>query len=484
MSEYLLSLSVGPVQEFIAAARRTADLYAGSRLLQTVAAAAADALPPPGSGPAGSGRIFPVDPHAGGANKILAVVPDPVQAAAAAEDAARAAFRGAWEAALEELPLAQQRIIDLGRATAQIGSFLEVYAAWLPTTVAGYPQDRANVERLLAGRKALRDFPQQPADDAGIANSALDPSRPNVVTGPYRSRVPQPLQGRPLYLKSTEMLDAVSLLKRLRGRSLGPVLSTRDLAQRALTPGSTSSGDDVEVEPDYPYFAILVADGDRMGRLISEVATIDGHRDLARALDAFTADAAEVVEAADGQLVYCGGDDVLALVPVTEALDCAELLADAFASHVPAGTLSVGVAVVHYRDPLSLSLTRARAAEALAKQHRNALAVAVHTRGGDPLHVTEPWPATTMRTWLAHTRQGRVSRGLAHELRRLARAWPPTGSPGALHAETRRTIEHTQPHVAGSVVNDLPPLTGATDLDGFADLLILARFLTTGGLPR
>ena len=41
MSEYLLAIHIGPVQEFIAAARRTSDLWAGSQLLLEVVGAAA-----------------------------------------------------------------------------------------------------------------------------------------------------------------------------------------------------------------------------------------------------------------------------------------------------------------------------------------------------------------------------------------------------------------------------------------------------------
>ena len=36
--EHLLAIALGPVQEFIATARRTRDLYAGSRLLAEAAA--------------------------------------------------------------------------------------------------------------------------------------------------------------------------------------------------------------------------------------------------------------------------------------------------------------------------------------------------------------------------------------------------------------------------------------------------------------
>ena len=40
----LVALSVGPIQEFIAAARRTRDLFAGSKLLSELSKAAAKGL--------------------------------------------------------------------------------------------------------------------------------------------------------------------------------------------------------------------------------------------------------------------------------------------------------------------------------------------------------------------------------------------------------------------------------------------------------
>ncbi len=44
MTRWLMALSVGPVQDFIAAARRTRDLWFGSFLLSEVSKAAALAL--------------------------------------------------------------------------------------------------------------------------------------------------------------------------------------------------------------------------------------------------------------------------------------------------------------------------------------------------------------------------------------------------------------------------------------------------------
>ena len=483
MTEYLVSMSVGPVQEFIAAARRTADLFAGSDLLRTVVGAAAASFPDPGSTPgdgpgAATGRIFPTDPTSGGANKILAIVPDPDAAVSRAKTAARLALADAWKKALRAVPHDQQNMIDLERAGTQLESFLELYAVWVPVTVDSYAQARVQVERRLAGRKALRDFAQQPGDDFGIPNSPLDPSRPSVVTAPLSLQAPKELRGSPLWLKPTEVLDAISLLKRLHGGGLGSVLSTRDLAQRAVDADFTRPEDD-DFIPTYPYFAVLVADGDRMGALINARGSIDGHREISECLDAFGGDAQLLIETADGQCVYTGGDDVLALLPVPQVLECAQSLAESFAARI-GGTLSVGVAIVHHRDPLSVSLSRARQAERLAKVDRNGLAVALHTRGGQPLRVTEQWPAQSLLTWLEHTRAGEGSRGIPYALRQLGIAWPDGGSPEALNAEIRRIIEHAQPSVPTAVLHSLPPLRSSEDLQGFADVLVLARFLTEG----
>jgi CRISPR-associated protein Cmr2 len=44
MSQHLFLFTIGPVQSFIAQARKTQDLYAGSRLLSELSKAAADAI--------------------------------------------------------------------------------------------------------------------------------------------------------------------------------------------------------------------------------------------------------------------------------------------------------------------------------------------------------------------------------------------------------------------------------------------------------
>ncbi len=90
---YILALSLGPVQEFIAAARKTRDLWFGSELLSRTARAAALSL----HGQRGVDLVFPApdglrdDAYAPVPNKIVAVVDgDPAALAQHARDAARA----------------------------------------------------------------------------------------------------------------------------------------------------------------------------------------------------------------------------------------------------------------------------------------------------------------------------------------------------------------------------------------------------------
>ena len=72
-----------------------------------------------------------------------------------------------------------------------------------------------------------------------------------------------------------------------------------------------------------PYYAILVADGDGMGEIIKKQKTPSAHRVLSKALDGFARSARSIVEEHDGRLIYSGGDDVLAFLPLHQAIECA-----------------------------------------------------------------------------------------------------------------------------------------------------------------
>ena len=96
LKKYLLALSIGPVQGFIAAARRTRDLWFGSYILSEVSKAAAKALddlkaelifPAPKNK-----NLLAADSELQVTNHIMALVPedlDPEKLADCAKTAAR-----------------------------------------------------------------------------------------------------------------------------------------------------------------------------------------------------------------------------------------------------------------------------------------------------------------------------------------------------------------------------------------------------------
>ncbi|MCC6785231.1 MAG: type III-B CRISPR-associated protein Cas10/Cmr2 [Planctomycetes bacterium] len=136
------------------------------------------------------------------------------------------------------------------------------------------------------------------------------------------------------------------------------------------------------------FYGLLLADGDRLGKLIGTL----GRESVGRALFKFTSDVPGVVRAHDGVTVYAGGDDVLAILPAARALPCSAALAESYAaafrgadSREARATLSAALVLAHARTPLSTVIAEAhRLLDDVAKEGngRDSLAVAVRKRGG------------------------------------------------------------------------------------------------------
>lgn len=499
MTAHLLVLSIGPVQDFIAAARRTRDLWFGSFLLSEISKAAARAVHK-----AKGQLIFPAPNHSADlnedsdfnvANIILAELPPdltPTQVRQAAYDAAQACWKRHAQTAKDTAgPLLNEMTWN-----QQIDDIIEFYAAWVPL-VSSYQEARVRVMRLLAGRKACRNF--LPANgQALVPKSSLDGARETVLicgrnqpeTRMLRSNFLQKGENKELAqrlrLLAGEELDIIGFTKRaatkepfpsvtrvaadpwIRGiekQSEKALARLQQIAQKCrgaafatgtgkrhyqrifpydgailypsrltsmMRPSKNSEQDfgefspllsqedqktleDIKArleelqkpapkglgcgEPD-PYLAVLVADGDYMGKAISAIKSADEHQAFSRQLAHFAGKASEIVTSHHGCLVYSGGDDVLAFVPVDQCLPCARQLHERFGQltehwkdadgHLP--TLSVGIAIAHSLDPLEDLLFHARNAEKKAKHpDRNGLAVHLHPRSGVPIELRRQW---------------------------------------------------------------------------------------------
>jgi CRISPR-associated protein Cmr2 len=512
---HLLLVALGPVQDFIAQARRSRDLWFGSHLLSELSRAAAARL-----ATAGARLIFPAlaacDPELAPcdaptrpdgappisiANKILAEVPAEIDPHGCAESV-RQAVRERWLAIAQSVRNGRGRCVLAAGSDAvwdeQVADILEFYAVWVPLAGA-YKDVRQAAEQALAGRKSLRDFCPWRHDRAGAPKSSLDGARVSVLASDRRGA-----GFRRLRIAEGEQLDAIGLIKRagFEPEQFVPIVNVaagawlrlaaakapaelaalreacraQGIAQiwrslpvvgplpfdagvlypsrwpalfKELVPPQENAAvarrwGEAHVRPllrrmsgEPPaYVACLAADGDHMGRAIDGLCSAAANRQFSQALARFPGEARDIVEQRHcGSLIYAGGDDVLAFLPVATAPECAAALARAFADRLgqaaPAGaapTLSVGIAVGHVLEPMSLLLDLARRAERMAKDAgRAALAIIVSKRSGGERRLALPWardPLQRLRKDAALLDKKALSTGKVHELEALLRRFP------------------------------------------------------------
>jgi len=166
-------------------------------------------------------------------------------------------------------------------------------------------------------------------------------------------------------------------------------MSTHDLAGR---PAST---DDDDMDP--PYYAVLVMDGDHLGRVLS--AYPERRASISRAISHFSRAAPGIIEGESrGVSVYSGGDDVLALLPVGNALPCANKLRALFSKECSkAGVemkISASILCTHAKSPMQAALrTAQRLLASVAKDAlgRDAFVIQVQKRSGSPLTLAKKW---------------------------------------------------------------------------------------------
>lgn len=474
MEDYIITISVGPVQDFIAAARRLRDLWFGSYLLSELSKQAVRSLHDRGAELIFPSLRNPAEDLAVGSdmtvpNKILARISceDPRQLFSEIKEEV-SMF---WLKELAEKTIAQsRRNVDQALFNSQIKDFPEIYGAWSPLNGEGYASARRRADSLLAARKSLRDFSQpEPiltSQGGGLPKSSLDGVRESVLRGDQRKKG----------IKENEELDALGWIKRygvkhgvsettpefeslsdlaadplLRGAvknaqtyealeklkssllaeqiSMPKVKTDRphrkplgDLPPQVLFQSRLGRDFDSDISKQamgnirrhlhrvyraaeqpqgpLPYTAILVGDGDFMGRTIDQLETDGEHQAFSNALDRFSLSAADIVRSDHGCMIYAGGDDVMAFVPLDRVVDCADRLRTLFEDNMKAAlidqnerpTFSIGIAIVHHMRPMGLSLQLARKAERLAKDHgRASLAIILDKRSGAPIEVWGRW---------------------------------------------------------------------------------------------
>ena len=224
MDQILIGLSIGPVQEFIAAARRTRDLWFGSHMLSEISRAAARGMvlgaqeqgsslelivPHSLDGPQPDSNAIRQDSSV--SNKVWGVLtgscsPESV-VARAREEAEKQWVMFCAEAFGKVRDWVRQDIW-----TTQQKGVVEFYAAWSTFTDDAYPAARDDVDQLLSARKALRDF-EPGSGRLGVPKSSLDGARESVCWFEQgrSSRDSRNIPG----IRQGEHLDLVGVVKRV-----------------------------------------------------------------------------------------------------------------------------------------------------------------------------------------------------------------------------------------------------------------------------
>jgi CRISPR-associated protein Cmr2 len=478
--KYLLSISLGPVQEFIAAARRTRDLRYGSWLFSELSKSVARQIDQDNGE-----LIFPFSEtlradlapgsNYAASNKILAIVdadgePSLREYAEVLHQTARGRLFDVKDQALKlALRLAVNKGgVDEGRMESQLRDLIEFYAAWTPYSGVEYDVCRTHVDRWAAARKTLRDFRQHATGDK-LPKCSLDGIRETVIR-------PGGLRDGQFFVKANEQLDGIGLVKRFAGENphfdstidvaAGPYLARlsaqkpaelqryvdylnhnkqdipfsygylyRRESRSPLEFGEPHASALEQIafeshfpEPKPPYYAFLMGDGDSMGETIAGIKEKGLHQKFSERLSRFAADVRALAAMHPAwNVVFAGGDDVMALLPLHEALDAAAEFRECFVRAVTGlekpPTFSVGMVIAHAMEPLSEVRRLAKTAERQAKRtpHKNALAVWAVPRSGAPVKACGPWEpfAVDLKTAVDLYQEHAISSSFAYALRDL-----------------------------------------------------------------
>ncbi|WP_428243451.1 type III-B CRISPR-associated protein Cas10/Cmr2 [Gynuella sp.] len=582
MNDYLLVISIGPVQSLIEAGRRTRDLWCGSWLLSEVSRAAALHLHQRHNGC----LIFPnpenpdealqpqtdtLTESANIANVIRAQVSveskeDLAVLVAETKKAAQNRLADIFQQAYEKLKAHQiDQCIDPDSWQNQQQDMLEIFSAWVLVQNGDYKYASNRVGALLSARKNTRDF-LPPSGAREVHKSSLDGANDSVLLKPNEQKL-----RRSLGLSGDELLDSLGVVKRLAGpsdqftafsrivandwiESLSPetlanlnsayeILAEKNIATR--TKGNQDIYASFPYDAEYlftsrlealadveesdktellhllnrldsspvPYGVLLKADGDHMGALLGKAEDAQASRTISAALHKFASSVHSIVRDQKGQAIYAGGDDVLAFVPLSQAFACAKELATEFArimepvaqpllsGNDPYPTLSVGLAIGHFVQPMRQLRHRSVAAEKHAKgsieqKPRKALAIHLGIRSGHDIQWRCRWDDKQtlnamdqfIQAFSASELPSRISQDLREMSLRLRWTHDDSISEsdriGIQTSELQRMLARARlpgqsdAKISPTLKTEIQSLAQELSLSELADLLLIARWLS------
>ncbi len=360
-----------------------------------------------------------------------------------------------------------------------------------------WPYFYAVADRLLAARRNTRNFNQADLHDptlAGATKDAWSGKEESIGSEEWWNRLAQTANGdvERIFIrhyeeenseedrskiKKPDKLSAINLVKKIWHKAYleHPCqqwhLDVKKAVNFESVPAVAGTGK--------TYFAVLALDGDEMGKWISGVhapalseqlssvakayftnkkielkdikrpLSPSYHAQFSEALSNFALYMARtIINFYDGELIYAGGDDVLAMLPADKVFKCAEALSQAFRGEKkleetlsqpekpqlfqvrgtkggfirltsaqnnlrtadpawslivpgPESSVSIGIAIGHIKAPLQGMVRAAQKAEKRAKKGygRRAFAVSLFKRSGEILEWGSNWNSQALELY-------------------------------------------------------------------------------------
>lgn len=462
MTKYLYIYTIGPVQSFIAQARKTQDIYAGSALLSHLITKAIVFLKQEFTEK--YTVVFPSEDTISKPNRFMAIIEGESENIKKVLDSLNNSVKDTLNEigknAMSHLVLSESQKNEF---RVQLHEHIETYWIALPFKEEEYADVYNEAERLLGAIKNNRSF----VYTTEVGKKCFVSGERNGII----SKTEVGGKGGKYLMKDNERLSAISFVKRTFSNytfpstaeiALQPFLDKLEIQEDKQNISNIISGEYQLLYPEnlnetffkkngyeidkiqkikatlqsitnkHPklnlssYYAIVRFDGDDMGKWLSgkehEAYFIkkenvkEYHLLLAKLLGDFSKEAQQISDK-KGRTIFAGGDDFIAFVPLAYLLEVLVELRSKFKELVSDKivnsnflseksiqrelTFSAGVAIARYKSPLSITLKSAKEAEHVAKgiSNKNTCCINILKGSGNSEQIVVKWDYENIATF-------------------------------------------------------------------------------------
>lgn len=428
MKRYLLLYTVGPVQSYIEQASRLYDLQSGSRILSKTTEKAMKLIKEMNSE---NEIIFPHKEEACDSenisypNRCIAIIYDEETSISDSlyrlDQQVRLFLIGESKDSLcesTEFKAGVKKYFSGNRSeiTEQLDEHFHTYYTAIPYQEGeDYSKKTTELEQSLASVKNFREFKPM----SRVITGTKKEHNKCIICGERKALFKNDTNEYHNRLREGEQLCAVCYQKRcLKRGEIEEFPASEDIAKVYYKLLNKANFETAKTFINYHYYATICFDGDSMGKWIGGTflkkdRMKEGQKKLTEVLGNYANWVKEAITIGDnnpdnylqGVVIYAGGEDLLAMIPLQYLFKVMETLREQFRQIVSEPmkeymnkeneiTFSMGVMISHIKCPLQLVLRKSREMEKAAKEYRdekNAVSICMMKRSGDYILAAFPW---------------------------------------------------------------------------------------------